>query len=168
MNILAALPFLFFTMLCSAQKRSDFSVVHITLNARYRPLNVTILKDHVQILTTEINTLTAKYKRLEPGLYSFVIRDEQGRVESNDSIVVITKDALLEIELNAPCLYERPADYVPLCPKNHTDNIIPIFYGLLVQHKDDSPVAYQEYYPGGCLVTDCDPKFFCKLHGTRF
>ncbi|MBK7559408.1 MAG: hypothetical protein IPI54_14640 [Chitinophagaceae bacterium] len=63
-----------------------------------------------------------------------------------------------------PCLYDHPVGYIPTCPKNHTDNIIPIVYGLVAtkiewgtKNKKDEKVRY-----AGCMVTDCDPNFIAR------
>lgn len=52
------------------------------------------------------------------------------------------------------------------CPKNHTDSIIPIVYGLVttrgdtfVKGKKDMKVKY-----AGCVMTGCDPQFYSKQH----
>jgi hypothetical protein len=50
---------------------------------------------------------------------------------------------------------------------NHTDSVIPIVYGLprekLMKKADKGKVKL-----GGCLVTECDPKWYCKKHKKSF
>jgi Carboxypeptidase regulatory-like domain len=49
------------------------------------------------------------------------------------------------------------------CTRGHTDLLIPIQYGLpsteLIMEADMGKVRL-----GGCLVTHCDPKWYCKKH----
>jgi hypothetical protein len=80
---------------------------------------------------------------------------------------LVEKGQVLEMDINfdGPCLYDHPADYIPTCPANHTGNIIPIVYGFIVQTADSKR---EEFFRGGCMVTDCDPKYYCKVHNVKF
>lgn len=53
------------------------------------------------------------------------------------------------------------------CPKNHTDNIIPIVYGYPSEElfdKADSGLVRL----GGCEVSEDAPNWFCKTHNISF
>jgi len=53
------------------------------------------------------------------------------------------------------------------CPKGHTDNVIPIRYGM----PDEASMKESErgeVYPGGCEMTDDSPKWYCKTHEITF
>jgi hypothetical protein len=56
---------------------------------------------------------------------------------------------------------------VKVCPENHTNKLIPIVYGLpgekLIRKAKKGKVML-----GGCIVTDCDPKWYCKVHKLMF
>jgi len=53
------------------------------------------------------------------------------------------------------------------CPKcEMSDKVLPIKYGLLRQNKADKP--WIDYVPGGCMVTGCDPSWYCKRDDFRF
>ena len=51
----------------------------------------------------------------------------------------------------------------PICPKNHTDSIVPIIYGMpneeLFMQADSGLV-----WLGGCEITDDDKYWHCKKH----
>jgi hypothetical protein len=49
------------------------------------------------------------------------------------------------------------------CPNcQRTETVVPIIYGLL---RDFPPIDFQ---PGGCMVTNCDPSWFCKQDKISF
>lgn len=54
-----------------------------------------------------------------------------------------------------------------VCPKGHDDKLIPIVYGLpgkkLLKKAEKGKVKL-----GGCVVSDCNPKWFCKTHDLEF
>jgi hypothetical protein len=53
------------------------------------------------------------------------------------------------------------------CPKGHSNDLIPIVYGLPgKKHMRQSEKGKVRL--GGCLVTECDPKWYCKDHKIEF
>lgn len=65
-------------------------------------------------------------------------------------------------------IYPNPCkESVKLCPQNHSDNLIPIVYGLpgekLLKASKKGKVIL-----GGCVITDCSPEWFCKKHKLTF
>jgi hypothetical protein len=73
-------------------------------------------------------------------------------------------DRVFEFDFPDPC-----KETVKICPKNHSDKLIPIVYGLprgngklLRQAKNGKVIL------GGCVVTYCDPKWYCKKHNISF
>ena len=55
-----------------------------------------------------------------------------------------------------------------VCPiGNHTDSVIPIVYGLpgkkLMRKAEKGKIKL-----GGCLITGCDPKWYCTKHNESF
>lgn len=67
------------------------------------------------------------------------------------------------------CPYEETR-LTGICPEgSHKDNVIPILYGLIVGDRDFlKKVERNEIELGGCVVTDCDPNWYCKAHDRRF
>jgi len=61
-----------------------------------------------------------------------------------------------------------PIKKKPVCPVgNHQDNIIPIIYG---EPTGETMKKVQEglVHLGGCIITDIEPKYFCKIHKKKF
>lgn len=59
----------------------------------------------------------------------------------------------------------EPGD--PICPKNHSDSIIPIIYGFPSEElfeQEDSGLVWL----GGCEVWDEAPTWHCKIHQLDF
>jgi len=65
------------------------------------------------------------------------------------------------------------------CPKcNKHDQTVPIRYGLgsaiVIQHVDSkgdttyTPYDKKNYFDGGCVTSDFDPKYFCKRDKIKF
>lgn len=108
---------------------------------------------------------------MPPGQYKIRISGQGQIPQIIDSIFVKEGQQLvLSFHIDGPCLYDHPVGYVPVCPQKHRDNIVPILYGLIVtkvekfkKDKDDLEVRY-----GGCVVTGCDPQFYCKQHDIEF
>lgn len=78
----------------------------------------------------------------------------------------------INLTINYPpkvCPYEK-AKSTGICPEGtHKDNIVPIIYGLIIADKEFlKKVESHEVERGGCLVTTCDPNWYCKTHDRRF
>jgi hypothetical protein len=106
------------------------------------------------------------FRGMETAYYSFLISGIEQVAVTADSILV-QKGQLLELNVtvDGPCLYDHPSGKIPTCPDNHTDNIIPIAYGLIGRRKDSKD---EEIHLGGYVVSDCDPQYFCKTHQKEF
>jgi hypothetical protein len=51
----------------------------------------------------------------------------------------------------------------PTCIGGHTDHIIPIVYGLPTE-KTMTKAEKGLVHLGGCIVSEDDPKYYCKIH----
>jgi hypothetical protein len=54
-----------------------------------------------------------------------------------------------------------------VCPQGHSDNIIPIIYGYPT-NRNLNKAKKGKIKLGGCVVTDCDPKWHCTKHNIDF
>ena len=105
------------------------------------------------------------------GRYKIQISGQgQVTVVRENIVVKEGQNLVLRFTFDGPCLYDHPADYIPTCPKYHTDKIIPIRYGLVatrvdkfIKDKKEMKVKY-----AGCVTTGCDPHFYCKEHDIEF
>ncbi|RYY09878.1 MAG: hypothetical protein EOO36_21505 [Cytophagaceae bacterium] len=62
-----------------------------------------------------------------------------------------------------PCPYDYPPNSRPACVGGHTDRLLPIVYGR------PAPQAIRQARQGkvvlrGCLVSGCDPRYYCPVH----
>lgn len=66
-------------------------------------------------------------------------------------------------QLPRPCKYENGQEnnICPIC--NKSDKVVPIIYGLPVTRLDKK----RNYY-AGCIVSDCDPTWYCKRNEYKF
>lgn len=76
----------------------------------------------------------------------------------------------LKMELPPPCKYDKNLNdkTCPVC--NKRDMTIPIVYGLIVSEegsKSDKEM-YDKWYPGGCVISKCDPNWYCKRDKYKF
>jgi len=172
MKILLSVIFSFLTLFCFGQtKNNNNALYNLTIN--YRPAVISIFAD-TGMLNSSINNGNIEQMTLTgmtPGQYKIQISGQGQQTITRDSIVIKKgQDLVLSFKFDGPCLYDRLADYIPTCPKNHTDSIIPIVYGLVtrkgdtfIKDKKDMKVKY-----AGCIVTGCDPNYYCKQHDIEF
>ena len=86
--------------------------------------------------------------------------------------VSIRQNETLDLTISYPpklCPYEE-AKTTGVCPDGkHKDNVVPIIYGLIIGDEEFmKKVEKNEVELGGCMVTDCDPNWYCKTHARRF
>ena len=73
------------------------------------------------------------------------------------------KESIIEFILGSPCEYDQHKNNkeCPVCLKS--DKVVPIVYGLPVGRLNQ-----KKYYYAGCIVTDCDPNWYCKRDEHKF
>lgn len=104
------------------------------------------------------------YAKLEPGEYKLVGREIASGNKIQAEIIAWPLDTTDNIiAYPGPCLYACPKNYKPSCPYGHSNNIIPIVYGM------PGPKLMEEarkghVYLGGCIISECDPHYYCKIH----
>lgn len=165
------ITFLFSTCLCFAQTQQNCDAEY-DLTIAYRPATIQIFTDTNSFRTTNVNYVGKMiYTDIQPGHYKILISGQGQKSVIRDSILVGPGQKLvLNFKINGPCLYDHSVGYIPTCPKNHTDSIISIVYGLIVTRDDwyvkdkkDMKVKY-----AGCVTSGCDPQFYCKQHDIEF
>ncbi|OYX84390.1 MAG: hypothetical protein B7Y83_08385 [Flavobacteriales bacterium 32-34-25] len=101
-------------------------------------------------------------KNVKFGIYEFKLKYIDYETYVNQEFHFNKNNKIFEFVYPSPC-----KESVKVCPKNHSDKLIPIVYGLprenLVKKAKKSKV-----YLGGCILTDCDPKWYCKKHSIKF
>jgi len=71
-------------------------------------------------------------------------------------------DRVFEFTFPNPCPKSKK-----ICPKNHSNKLIPIVYGL-PGDKMVKAAKKGKIILGGCIVNDCSPKWYCKKHNLSF
>jgi hypothetical protein len=62
-----------------------------------------------------------------------------------------------------PCPYNYPAAHRPACVGDHTDRLLPIVYGRPASQTQR--LAQQgKVVLRGCLISGCDPRYYCTIH----
>jgi hypothetical protein len=77
-----------------------------------------------------------------------------------------TKTKKLDITFPEPCIISE-YQLNKICPNGHKDGIIPIVYGLPKQ-RTMRKAEKGKLRLGGCIITGCDPKWYCKKHEIEF
>lgn len=172
MKTLLIIIFSLLQLPCLGQTQASKDTLY-DLTLAYRPAVIKLWSDSIKRTSTINNGNISKmtYSGLPPGQYKVEICGQGQATVLRDSLTVGKEQNLvLRFTFNGPCLYDHAAGYIPICPKNHTDNIISIVYGLVanradtfIKNKKDMKMKY-----AGCVTTGCDPKFYCKEHNIEF
>jgi hypothetical protein len=116
-----------------------------------------------------------KFRKVQPGIYSIKISGF-AIADTVFNQVSISRDTTINMLYSVYCKYDKSAKdkKCPLCGKD--DNVIPVRYGLIgatVLKKGKHALKNQrqiidEFFPGGCIVTPCDPSWYCKRDQYEF
>jgi len=143
----------------------------INLLIDYRPATVEIFSDSLHHYSMEVRNNT-KLRLIADTTSQYIIATSGQGVDRlvRDSIYVTAgQTVILNISLAGRCLYDLPREAIPKCPRNHTDQIVPIAYGLIgFINEEEQSRADSTLHLGGCIVTGCDPKHYCKIHKVEF
>ena len=172
MKTLLTITFSALTFFCFGQTQKSNNVLY-NLTLAYRPAVITILADTGMIHSSMNDGSIEKmaFTSMAPGQYKIQVSGLGQQTVVRDSIVVRKGQVLvLSFTFNGPCLYDHPKNYIPTCPKNHTNGIIPIVYGFIATNGDTFVKDKKEMKVknAGCVTTGCDPLFYCKEHDIEF
>jgi hypothetical protein len=105
-----------------------------------------------------------KFGEINKGIYSLTIRQIGYRDFVTDSLQ-IQGDTILQLNLKYPptCIYIYSKDQKPTCINGHSDKIIPIVYGLPTK-KTMNKAKKGLVKLAGCIVSVCDPHYYCSIH----
>ena len=78
----------------------------------------------------------------------------------------IYSDSTTLLEIHYPCPTGSKTSEKK-CPFGHTNDIIPVVYGL-PSEKGMKKAEKGKIELGGCTVTECDPKWYCRIHKIKF
>lgn len=166
MKLLLTAIFLLAFTFCSGQKVRGKKISY-DLTIPSRPAVIAIKSGDINRSTYFADVGKITYTNLKPGYYSIQV-EMPGRDTLVKGPLQLQKGQQLVLNILSvgSCIYDRPAAYVPVCPHNHTDSILPIAYGLIAERVDRSGKG--KIYPGGCIITGCDPQYYCSIHKQKF
>ena len=125
-----------------------------------------LLKKNDSTLKGTVADTTGKFhlNKIPDGIYSLVIDQIGSRDFTTDSIKIFN-DSILNFNLTypPPCMFVYIKGKKPRCIGGHTDPIIPIVYGLLSQ-KTMQKAKEGLIHLGGCIISSCDPHYYCIIH----
>jgi hypothetical protein len=98
------------------------------------------------------------------GTYHIVITCIGYRPDEADTIQILSDTSIdLVLSYPPPCRFVYKKGHKPSCVGGHTDHIIPISYGLPTGETMNKAKKGLVHL-GGCMVSDCDPKYYCTIH----
>ena len=101
---------------------------------------------------------------INPGTYDLALKQIGAREVKVDSLKLFTdSNFVINIDYPGACKFLYLKGQKPKCINGHTDHIVPIVYGLPGQ-KTMEKAKKGLIHLGGCMVSDCDPKFYCTIH----
>jgi hypothetical protein len=123
-----------------------------------------VIKKYDSTIAETIVDQNAKYslKNIPFGHYQLVII----QTGSRDKVMCdldILRDTTIDIRYPPPCNFVYKKGQKPTCIAGHTDHIIPIVYGLPSKITMDK-AKKSLIHLGGCIISDCDPRFYCTIH----
>ena len=111
-----------------------------------------------------------QFESVPHGVYSLSVTQIGYRIVSVHDIHVKDGSPVrvsVQFPYPSPCPYHYTADFKPECARGHTDNVIPIVYGLPGKRMMKK-AKRGKVHLSGCNVTACDPKFYCVTHQLEF
>ncbi|MCF8298167.1 MAG: carboxypeptidase-like regulatory domain-containing protein [Saprospiraceae bacterium] len=124
---------------------------------------------NVWLIDTKIGTVTDqkgnfKIDNLKAGIYNLKVSYiGYGDTTLYNIKVLVDTVILLRVELPADCIYDKNEKNrtCPICGKKN--KVVPIVYGLPI-----GSLNLKKYYYAGCVITNCDPNWYCKRCKNKF
>lgn len=111
------------------------------------------------------DNLTFKFENLNPGEYELLFFPNGDTDYSNRRIHIDSKKNNVKHEIHYfyNCKYDvsKKDKTCPICKKQN--RVIPIQYGLTVLFGNEN-----KFWPGGCIIFDCQPNWYCKRDKIEF
>lgn len=129
------------------------------------------LIDAAQAFVTTSTDLEGEFRfyKVSPGIYSIGIT-YVGYPDIIYNNIRIQRDTTIKLDIHRYCKYDETLKN-KTCPVCHKSNkVVPILYGLLISKNGSSPMTDEpkRFKAGGCMVTGCDPNWYCKRDKTEF
>ncbi|RYJ43830.1 hypothetical protein [Flavobacterium beibuense] len=112
--------------------------------------------------------LNFTFKNLPEGLYTIKFSPKSYPTDVRYKVTLKSGEALnVNLKYAITCPYKETEDHnCPVCGKN--DKVIPIIYGLVIGNRKTKEEEEDKYFPGGCIVSDCQPDWYCERDQKKF
>lgn len=143
--------------------------IDITIADTVKPYFLDIFVDKEKKLASKITVVeNGSYliKDLSEGYYKFEFHSIESRSRRLyiDSVKVFNDSiTILKVIYPEPCKFSYKQSLTPICPYNHTDKIVKIFYGF-PNKKMMKKAKKGLIHLGGCIISNCDPQYYCIVH----
>lgn len=130
---------------------------------------VVITSDSIQKFTTVDKNLNFSFDSLISDTYNIQVKTIFYYQDTTFYNIVLKDNELIKLKIPYPpfCIYRNTkGKFCPICRKK--DKVIPILYGLMIFNPEEPEKQEDEYYPGGCMVSGCDPNWYCKRDKKEF
>ncbi|PHR13722.1 MAG: hypothetical protein COA40_04040 [Aequorivita sp.] len=138
------------------------------------PQDIEIVKNELEVYLTSCgpdkmidvgDDLTFKFENLQPGEYELLFFPNGDTDYLNRKIYIDSGKRIVNFETYYfyNCRYNI-SENNKTCPKCKKENrVIPVKYGLIISSGNPT-----DYWPGGCIVFDCQPHWYCKRDKIEF
>ena len=126
----------------------------------------TLLFKQSEVAVTGASTDSAGHFRvasIAPGTYDVEIQAFGFRTKTVRGVDVTVSSGPLVLDFPGPCTFLYSGNQRPACVGGHTNHLLPIVYGL-PSKKAMARAKAGKIHLGGCLITGCDPRYYCPLH----
>ena len=141
-----------------------------TKGVEYAILKIANIHDtsiHKGVLTDSFGTCL--FINIPTGTYRLKVFDLNYDAITIDNLN-IHNDTTITISVGRNCIYDKH-NISRICPKcNKSNKVIPIVYGLVIRKKSHRKLNNRnsKKYYAGCIITHCDPNWYCKRDKTKF
>ena len=164
MRVIKTVLFLIISISSSAQTGvMKGHVSYIEDNNSFSGLTIVLIKDGKELFGA-ITDKNGDYeiKDIPVGKYDLKISMLGFKSKIIKDIEIKENQNLESLTFPDPCV---PSERI--CPHVHKDYIIPILYGYPTKSQLRK-AKKRKIKLGGCVVTNCDPKWFCTKHNIEF
>ena len=154
---------LLFSVSVFSQNQLSGKVFLTDSDSDYQYLTVLLKENDSTYIGSQVDSM-GMYKFLKKvpnGSYSIVIKQIGSRNMILENIVLDDEDLVIDINYPEKCKYKK--DKPLKCVNGHTDKIIPILYGF-PSKRLMTKAKKGKIHLGGCVISECDPYFYCKQH----
>ena len=139
---------------------------------RNKPISfaiITLTNDSVRHVEISNETGNFEFKNLTANNYEITF-SSIGYQDTSFMDIYVKGDTTINLVYVRNCPYDESINNM-VCPKCHNKNsVIPIIYGLpyAPNGKDPTKGNGKKFILAGCLISDCDPNWYCRRDKIRF